>query len=103
MRAMEDPDLPEKHHSDPAAFSLTNFRPKLNEQCLNITPLDIRPNWMGKDGFQGSSMPSSHTENGTTIRYYSQAPMLWAHRRQYKGLTLALSRVRKQDRGTSGR
>jgi len=73
MRAMENPNLPEKHHSDPAALSLTDFRPKLNEKCLDITPLDIGTHWMGKDGFQGYSVLSSHTENGTTMRYYLQA------------------------------
>jgi hypothetical protein len=51
MRAMEDPHLPEKHHSDPATLSLTDVSPELNEQCLDITPRDIGPDWMGKDGF----------------------------------------------------
>ena len=50
MRTMEDPDLSEKHHGDPASLSLTDVRPKLNEKRLNITPLDIGPYWMGKDG-----------------------------------------------------
>jgi len=50
MRTMEDPDFSEKHHGDPAALSLTDIRPKLNEKRLNITPLDIGPYWMGKDG-----------------------------------------------------
>ena len=45
---MEDPDLSEKHHGDPASLSLTDVRPKLNEKRLNITPLDIGPYWMGK-------------------------------------------------------
>jgi hypothetical protein len=31
---------------------------------------------MGKDGFQGSSVRSSHGENGTAIRYYSQVSRL---------------------------
>jgi hypothetical protein len=69
---MEDENLAEKHYSHPAALSLTYFRPKLNEQCLNITPLNIGTDWMGKYGFQGPSVPSSHMKNGTTIRYYSQ-------------------------------
>ena len=47
---MEDPDLSEKHHGDPASLSLTDVRPKLNEKRLNITPLDIGPYWMGKEG-----------------------------------------------------
>ena len=50
---MEDPDLPEQHHRDPATLPLTDVSPKLNEQCLDITPRDIGPNRMGKDGFQG--------------------------------------------------
>jgi hypothetical protein len=62
MRTMEDPDLSEKHHGDPAAFSLTDVRPKLNEKRLNITPLDIGTYWMGKDGLQGSLVLSSHGE-----------------------------------------
>lgn len=76
MRAMEDSHLSEQHHSDPAALSLTDFRPKLDEQCLDITPRDIGPDWMGKDGFQGSAVLSSHTENSTTMRYYVPAPRL---------------------------
>jgi hypothetical protein len=76
MRAVEDPDLPEEHHRDPAALSLTDFRPKLYEQCFDSTPWDIGTDWMGKDGFQGSSVRSSHGENGTAIRYYSQASRL---------------------------
>ncbi len=49
MWAMEDPDLPKKHHSDPTALSLTDLRPKFYEQRLNITPLDIGAYWTGKD------------------------------------------------------
>lgn len=59
---MENPDLSEKHHGDPAALSLTDVCPKLNEKCLNITPLDIGTYWMGKDGLQGSLVLSSHGE-----------------------------------------
>ena len=62
MRTMEDPDLSEKHHGDPAALSLTDVRPKLNEKRLNITPLDIGPYGMGKDGLQGSLVLSSHVK-----------------------------------------
>ena len=62
MRTMEDPDLSEKHHGDPAALSLTDVRPKLNEKRLNITPLDIGPYWMGKEGLQGSLVLSSHVK-----------------------------------------
>jgi hypothetical protein len=57
---MEDPDLSEKHHGDPASLSLTEVRPQLNEKRLNITPLDIGPYRMGKDGLQGSLVLSSH-------------------------------------------
>ena len=76
MRAMEDPDLSEKYHSDPATLSLTDVRPKLNEKGLDITPLDIGTDGVGKDGFQGSAILSSHRENGTTMQYYLQAPKL---------------------------
>ena len=76
MRAMEDPHLPEKHHSDPATLPFTDVRPEVNEQCLDITPRDIGPDWMGKDGLQGSAVLSSHAKNGTTMRYYSQASTL---------------------------
>jgi len=62
MRTMENPDLSEKHHGDPAALALTDVCPKLNEQRLNITPLDIGTYWMGKDGLQGSLVLSSHGE-----------------------------------------
>jgi hypothetical protein len=99
---MEDPHLLEKYHRDPAALSLTDVCPKLNEQCLKITPRNIGPDRVGKDGFQGSLVPSSHRENSTTMRYYSQAPKHSAHRRRHKGFTLAFSRVWKQNRGASG-
>jgi hypothetical protein len=56
MRTMEDPDLSEKHHCDPAALALTDLSPKLNEKCLDITPRDIGPDRMRKDGFQGNVM-----------------------------------------------
>ena len=59
---MEDPDLSEKHHGDPAALSRTDVRPKLNEKRLNITPLDIGSYWAGKDGLQGSLVLSSHVK-----------------------------------------
>jgi len=62
MRTMENPNLSEKHHGDPASLSLTDVRPKLNEKRLNITPLDIGPYWMGKDGLQGSLVLSSHVK-----------------------------------------
>jgi hypothetical protein len=62
MRTMEDPDLSEKHHGDPASLSRTDVRPKLNEKCLDITPLDIGAYWMGKDGLQGSLVLSSHVK-----------------------------------------
>jgi hypothetical protein len=62
MRAMEDPDLSEKHHGDPAPLSLTDVRPKLNEKRLNITPLDMSAYGMGKDGFQGSLVLSCHAK-----------------------------------------
>jgi hypothetical protein len=42
MGTMEDPDLPKEYHRDPAALSLTDVRPKLNEKRLNIPPRDIR-------------------------------------------------------------
>jgi hypothetical protein len=60
MWTMEDPDFSEKHHGDPASLSSTDDRPKYNEKRLNITPLDIGPYWMGKDGLQGSLVLSSH-------------------------------------------
>ena len=50
MRTMEDPDLSEKHHGDPASLSLTDVRPQLNKKRLNITPLDIGTYGTGKDG-----------------------------------------------------
>ena len=59
---MENPNLSEKHHGNPASLSLTDVRPKLNEKRLNITPLDIGPYWMGKDGLQGSLVLSSHVK-----------------------------------------
>jgi hypothetical protein len=62
MWTMEDPDLSEQHHGDPAALALTDVRPKLNEKRLNITPLDIGPSWMGKDGLQSSMVLSSHVK-----------------------------------------
>jgi hypothetical protein len=73
---MEDSHLSEKHHSNPAPLPLTDFCPEFNEKGLDITPLDIGADWMGKDGFQGSPVLSSHTENGTTRRYYPQAHKL---------------------------
>jgi hypothetical protein len=76
MRTMEDPDLSEQHHRDPAALALTDLSPKLNEKRLDSTPRDIGPDRMRKEGFQGSSVHSSHTENGTTLRYYWQAARL---------------------------
>jgi hypothetical protein len=84
---MEDTDLPEKYPSNPAALALTDFRPELNEKGLDITPRDSCPDWMGKYGFQGSAVLSSHTENGTTSRYYPQAPKLCAHRLLCRRLT----------------
>lgn len=60
MWTMEDPDLSEKHYGNPTSLSLTDVRPKLNEKCLDITPLDIGAYWMGKDGLQGSLVLSSH-------------------------------------------
>ena len=60
MRTMEDPDLSEQHHRDPAALTLTDLSAKLNEQCLASTPRDIGPDRMRKEGFQGSSVRSSH-------------------------------------------
>jgi hypothetical protein len=84
---MEDPDLSEQHDSDPAALALTDLSPKLNEQRLDITPRDSGPHGMRKDGFQGSSVRSSHRENGTTLRYYWQAARLRAHCLLDKGLT----------------
>ena len=62
MWTMEDPDFSEKHHGDPASLSLTDVRPKLHEKRLNITPLNIGPYWMGKEGLQGSLALSSHVK-----------------------------------------
>jgi hypothetical protein len=72
MRAMEDPDLPKQHHGHPAPLSLTDVRPKRKEKRLNISPRDIGAHRMGKDGFEGSSVRSSHRRNGTTPRYHPQ-------------------------------
>ena len=82
---MEDSDLSEKHHGYPAALSRTDFRPKLHEKRLNITPLNIGAYWMGKDGLQGSSVLSFHVENGTTMRYYLQEPRFLASRYSTRG------------------
>ncbi len=60
MGTMEDPDLPKEHHSDPAALSLTDVRPKRNEKRLNIPPRDIGADGMGKERFQGSLVLSVH-------------------------------------------
>jgi hypothetical protein len=76
MRTMEDPDLSEQHHRDPAALALTDLSAKLNEQCQDSTPRDIGPDRMRKDSFQGSAVRSSHRENGTNLRYYWQAARL---------------------------
>jgi hypothetical protein len=38
MKTMEDSDLSEQHHRDPAALALTGLGPKLNEKCLDSTP-----------------------------------------------------------------
>jgi hypothetical protein len=76
MWAMEDPNLPKKHHGDPTPFSLTDFSPKLNEKRLNISPRDIGAYGMGKDGFEGSLMPSFHGRNGTTRGYHPQGQAL---------------------------
>ena len=62
MWTMEDPDLSEKHHGHPASLSLTDVRPKLNEKRLHITPLDIGPCWMSKDGLQCSLVLPSHAK-----------------------------------------
>jgi hypothetical protein len=62
MGTMEDPDLSEKHHGDPTSLALTDVRPKFNEKRLNITPLDIGPYRMGKDGLQSSLVLSSHVK-----------------------------------------
>ena len=67
MSAMEDPNLPEQHYSDPAALALTDFSPKFNEERLSITPLDIGTDWMRKDGIQGFAVLSSHRQNGTRV------------------------------------
>jgi hypothetical protein len=90
MRTMEDPDLPERHHSDPAALAVADFSPKLTAERLNITPLDIGMDRMRKEGLQGSAVLSSQRENGTngsTSRYYWQAARLSAHYLPFKGLT----------------
>ena len=59
---MENLNLSEKHHSYPAVLSLADFRSKLGEKPLNITPLDIAAYWMGKDSFQGSSVSLFHSK-----------------------------------------
>jgi hypothetical protein len=86
MWTMEDPDLSKKHHGDPASLSLTDVRSKLNEKRLNITPLDIGPYWMGKDGLQGSLVLSSHVKmvllRGTIHKFRFRANRLLS-----KGLT----------------
>ena len=43
---MEDPDLSEQHHRDPAALAFTDLGPKLNEKRLDSTPRDIGPDRM---------------------------------------------------------
>jgi hypothetical protein len=73
---MKDPDLSEQHHRDPTALALTDLSPKLDEKRLDSTPGDSGSDRMRKDGFQGSSVRSSHRENGTTVRYYWQAVRL---------------------------
>ena len=76
MWAMEDQDLLDKHHGYPATLLVTDFSPKLNQKRLNITPLDIGADWMGKDGFQGPLVLSFHVKDGTTIRYHLQGKAL---------------------------
>jgi len=41
MRTMEDPHLTKQHHCDPAPLALTDVSSKLNEQRLDVTPLDV--------------------------------------------------------------
>src|SRR5690554_6872709 len=53
VRSVKNSNLTEKHHSHPAAFTLRDFHPKLDEQGLNVAPLDITAHWACKNGFQG--------------------------------------------------
>jgi hypothetical protein len=48
---MENPDLIEKHHGYPTAFSFTDLCAKLNEQRLDVIPLNVGAHWTAKNSF----------------------------------------------------
>ncbi|MEX2497933.1 MAG: hypothetical protein WD397_03540 [Wenzhouxiangellaceae bacterium] len=77
---MKYSNLTEQKHGYPTTFSFTDLRPKLREQCFNVTPLDIAAHRAGENSLKGSLVLSFHISTvpyiGTVSRglIMTQAP-----------------------------
>jgi hypothetical protein len=53
-------NLTKQKHSYPTTLSFTDLRPKLCEQCFNVTPLDVTAHRASENCLKGSLVLSLH-------------------------------------------
>ena len=58
---MKDPNLCEKDDGDTAPLSFRDFGAKLEEECLDIAPLNISARGASKYQLERSLMPTLHS------------------------------------------
>lgn len=66
---MENPDIPEQDHRNPAAFALADVGPQRQEQSFDISPRNISARRAGEDQSEGALVSPLHTRDGTIMRY----------------------------------
>lgn len=69
---MENPDLREQDHRNPAAFALADVGPQLLENGFDITPRNISARRAGKDQFECALVSPFHGRDGTAVRYQAE-------------------------------
>ena len=65
MRPVENAHLLKQDNSYAAPLPLTDFRAQLNEQGLNIAPLNVRTRRVREYQFQRAEMSSPHRTDST--------------------------------------
>lgn len=66
---MENPDIPEQDHRNPAAFALADVGPQRQEQGFDISPRNISARRAGEDQSECALVSPLHACDGTAMRY----------------------------------
>lgn len=62
MRAVKHSNLTEQNYCYSTTFALTDFSTRLDEQCFNLSPMDVAAYRAGENSLQGFLVLPLHAE-----------------------------------------